>query len=163
MSKNSTERMFDAMVDVVRTQVPTKDAVCAPLYDEKFEPLERPLVQMFELQRSLQDHLARKGRALDFDSATFTERVNEITTQWRNLTLEFAELLERLPYKEWKTYTTEQRELTPEELLEVKYEYIDMFHFFLNIGLCLGVTGEEFEKLYLTKNKENFNRQSRGY
>lgn len=118
---------------------------------------------MFELQRRLQDHLARKGRAIDLDKATFTEKVREITTQWRNLTLEFAELLERLPYKEWKTYTTEQRELSDEEMLEVKYEYIDMFHFFLNIGLCLGVTGEEFEKLYLTKNQENFNRQNRGY
>jgi dimeric dUTPase (all-alpha-NTP-PPase superfamily) len=89
--------------------------------------------------------------------------VADITTQWRNLTLEFAELLERLPYKEWRTYTTEQRELSKEELLEVKYEYIDMFHFFLNIGISLGIDGVEFEKLYVTKNKENFNRQNRGY
>lgn len=163
MSKNSTDRMFDAMVDVVRSQVPNKQAVCAPLYDQQVDGLKYPLKQMFELQRRLQDHLARKGRAIDLDKATFTEKVREITTQWRNLTLEFAELLERLPYKEWKTYTTEQRELSDEEMLEVKYEYIDMFHFFLNIGLCLGVTGEEFEKLYLTKNQENFNRQNRGY
>jgi dimeric dUTPase (all-alpha-NTP-PPase superfamily) len=118
---------------------------------------------MFELQRKLQDNLATRGKALDFSKATFTDKVKEITTQWRNLTLEFAELLERLPYKEWRTYTVEQCELTSEELLEIKYEYIDMFHFFLNIGLCLDINGEEFEKLYVTKNKENFSRQYRGY
>lgn len=118
---------------------------------------------MFALQKELQDRLATSGKGIHIDTATFEEKVANITVQWRNLTLEFAELLERLPYKEWKTYTAEQRVNAMSDLLETKYEYIDMFHFFLNIGLLLGITGEEFEKLYLTKNKENFERQKRGY
>lgn len=158
MSKNSNERMVDAMTDLVRNQ-----AVCAPLYSQTVPRLENPLVDMFEFQKRLQDLLAANGRAINLETATFTEKVKDISVQWRNLTLEFAELLERLPYKEWKTYTTEQRELTEDELLEVKYEYIDMFHFFLNIGLCLGIDGVEFEKLFVTKNNENFERQNRGY
>jgi len=81
------------------------------------------------------------------------------------MTLEFAELLERLPFKEWKTYP-EERLLgfkDEEDMLETYYEYIDMFHFFMNIGLALGIDGETFEKLYVTKNQENFDRQARGY
>jgi dimeric dUTPase (all-alpha-NTP-PPase superfamily) len=48
-------------------------------------------------------------------------------------------------------------------MLETWYEYADMLHFFVNIGLALGITGDDLEKLYVTKNKENFDRQNRGY
>jgi hypothetical protein len=33
----------------------------------------------------------------------------------------------------------------------------------MNVGLALGIDGDTFEKLYITKNKENFDRQARGY
>jgi dimeric dUTPase (all-alpha-NTP-PPase superfamily) len=136
-------------------------ALCAPLYDKTIPKLSDPLREIFRLQQNLQRNLAARGKALDYDSASFTQKVAEISNQWRNLTLEFAELLERLPYKEWKSYKS--LELSDEEMLETKYEYIDMFHFFLNIGLCLGIDGDEFERLYVTKNKENIDRQKRGY
>jgi dimeric dUTPase (all-alpha-NTP-PPase superfamily) len=123
--------------------------------------MENPIITMFKMQLELQQHLAKTGRAIDYIEASTEELVKDITIQWRNLTLEFAELLERLPYKEWKTYN--RYELTYEEKLEVWYEYIDMFHFFLNIGLALGIDGVAFERLYITKNKENFDRQTRGY
>ncbi len=138
---------------------------CSHLYNQEIEPLKNSIKEMFDKQRSLQKYLAKRNRAVNPDTAPFQERVNDITVQWRNLTLEFAELLERLTYKEWKTYTDEQRAgfTSEEHKLEVFYEYVDMWHFFMNIGLNLGITGEMFEKLYLTKNKENFDRQKRGY
>ena len=138
---------------------------CAHLFDESIPKLENPVVDMFKMQASLQAHLAAKGRALDYTTASHKDKVDDISKQWRNVTLEFAELLERLPFKEWKTYSPEVLAGFKDDadMLETYYEYIDMFHFFMNIGLALGIDGETFEKLYVSKNKENFDRQARGY
>jgi dimeric dUTPase (all-alpha-NTP-PPase superfamily) len=138
---------------------------CAHLFDPSLKKLENPVVDMFEMQASLQRRLASTGRALDYDNATHKEKVDDISKQWRNISLEFAELLERLPFKEWKTYSPEVLAGFKDDAdkLETYYEYIDMFHFFMNIGLALGIDGETFEKLYISKNKENFDRQARGY
>lgn len=125
-----------------------------------------PTIQeMFQMQKDLQIFYASRGQAVCPETSTPKERVDEITRQWRNLTLEFAELLERLPFKEWKSYTPEQiqESLSGDNLLETKFEVIDMWHFFMNIALMLGMTGEEFSQLYFLKNKENYDRQSRGY
>lgn len=137
---------------------------CSHLFKD-VKKLENPVVDMFNMQLSLQKHLAEKGRAIDYENASFKECVDDISTQWRNVTLEFAELLERLPFKEWKTYPEARLEgfKDEEDMLETYYEYIDMFHFFMNIGLALGIDGETFEKLYVSKNAENFDRQARGY
>lgn len=138
---------------------------CSHLFDQEVDLTSLTIDDMFKMQKHLQDSLAKKGRALNYDTATFAEKVRDITTQWRNMNLEMAELLERLPYKEWKTYTDEQKQgfSSNEQRLEVLYEYIDVFHFFMNVGLALGIDGETFRRLYGTKNKENFDRQARGY
>ena len=138
---------------------------CSHLFNDNIKKLDNPIVDMFNMQLSLQQHLAEKGRALNYDTASHKEKVNDISNQWRNISLEFAELLERLPFKEWKTYSPEQLAGFKDDAdkLETYYEYIDMFHFFMNIGLALGIDGDTFEKLYVTKNQENFDRQARGY
>jgi dimeric dUTPase (all-alpha-NTP-PPase superfamily) len=138
---------------------------CSHLFDEEVPKLDQPLKEIFEMQLLLQKSLAARGRAVNYEEMNFKANVDDITKQWRNLTLEFAELLERLPFKEWKTYTPEQLEALPdrETWLEVCYEYADMFHFFVNIGLALSIDGNMLERLYVTKNKENFDRQKRGY
>jgi len=138
---------------------------CSHLFNDNIKKLDNPIVDMFNMQLSLQRHLAEKGRALNYDTASHKEKVNDISNQWRNISLEFAELLERLPFKEWKTYSPEQLAGFKDDAdkLETYYEYIDMFHFFMNIGLALGIDGDTFEKLYVTKNQENFDRQARGY
>lgn len=127
--------------------------------------LADPIVDMFNMQASLQRFLAEKGRAVNYDTASFHDRVKDITVQWRNMNMEMTELLERLPWKEWKSYTDAQKAdfLSEQDKLETFYEYIDVFHFFMNIGLALGIDGNTFEKLYVTKNKENFDRQNGKY
>lgn len=136
---------------------------CAHLVNKeaKYPTIE----EMFTMQKKLQDFYATKSKALDLNTATFKERVADISVHMINLSLEFAELLERLPHKKWKTYSEEQLAgfTSEEHKLETQFEYIDMFHFFLNIGLSLGIDGETFSKLYYLKNKENFERQNRGY
>lgn len=136
---------------------------CAHLINQEIPDIT--IEDMFKMQKSLQDFLASKGRAQDLSKMSFKESVNQIIIHYNNVQLEYAELMERLPHKAWKTYTPEQLSgfIDEKQKLEVLYEYIDMFHFFMNIGLCLGIDGELFKKLYYTKNKENFNRQNTGY
>lgn len=138
---------------------------CSQLFSVNTEELVNPVHQMFEMQKSLQDKLASTGKGLNFDKSTHEEKVQQIIVEWKNITLEMAELIERLPHKSWKTYTSEQKSgwENDEQKLETWYEYIDVFHFFMNVGLLLGITPDDFIKLYVTKNKENFDRQKRGY
>lgn len=139
---------------------------CAHLYSQPVDLSEVTIEEMFRLQLALQDHVLKvKGRGMDYRNDDFTKRVGDLSTQWRNMTTEFTEMLERLPFKEWKNYSAEQKSgfTSEEHRLEVLYEYIDMFHFFMNMGLALGVDGETFKRLYATKNKENIDRQNRGY
>lgn len=138
---------------------------CSHLYAQDVEKLKNPLKQIFEMQLSLQKKLAASGKGVDYEASTFKTNVDDISVQWRNLTLEFAELMERLPFKEWKSYPSDKMVGYEnfETALEIYYEYADMFHFFINIGLALGIDGDMLERLYVTKNKENFDRQKRGY
>lgn len=138
---------------------------CSHLYNQEVPKLNNALSEIFQMQGQLQKFLADKGRGVDYETAPFKVRIDDITTQWRNLNLEMAELLERLPYKEWKAYPEEATEgfQSEEQMLETWYEYADCLHFFVNIGLALGINGENLERLYVTKNKENFDRQDGKY
>jgi dimeric dUTPase (all-alpha-NTP-PPase superfamily) len=140
------------------------DNKCSHLLKD-VKKLDNPIVDMFNMQKSLQDSLVKTGRALDYDTANFKAKVDDISIQWRNMNTEMVELLDRLPWKEWKTYSDKQLAgfESEEAKIETYYEYIDVFHFFMNIGLALGIDGDTFEKLYVTKNAENFDRQKRGY
>lgn len=137
---------------------------CAHLFDQDLN-YDITIDQMLDLQKNLQKFLAKKGKAIDHDSATFKEKVDDISRQWRNMNLEMAELLERLPFKEWKTYGEDELNgnLSDETRLEIMFEAIDVLHFLFNIFLCLDIDGKTLRKLYVTKNKENLDRQNRGY
>lgn len=54
-------------------------------------------------------------------------------------------------------------DLSPEDQLECKFEIVDMLHFFLNYPISIGMTPQELFDMYMSKNKENRDRQSRGY
>ena len=131
---------------------------CAHLFEHHSVP--EPLRKMLELQGDLQKRLG-----IDYSNMPFKDRISWIMVNWSCLTSEYAELLDRLPFKHWKKYSKEQLEgfVTEEQKLEVFYEFIDMFHFFLNMALALGIDHDTLVSLYLTKNAENFDRQNRGY
>ncbi len=54
-------------------------------------------------------------------------------------------------------------DLSEKDLLELKFEIVDKFHFFLNYMVSIGMTGSELFNMYMSKNSENFNRQENGY
>lgn len=137
---------------------------CAFLYSQNLDT-NISIDEMIEIQKKLQKFLSEKDKALNYDTASFKDRIDNLTVQWRNMSLEFAELLERLPFKEWRSYDAEALKdfVSEEQRLETFYELIDIFHFFLNMCLCLKIDGPTFRRLFVTKNKENIERQKRGY
>lgn len=54
-------------------------------------------------------------------------------------------------------------ELSDGDLLELKFEFIDMLHFFMNMGAAIGMDAKEIFNMYMTKAAENVARQERGY
>ena len=54
-------------------------------------------------------------------------------------------------------------DLSESDQLECKFEIIDMLHFFMNYAISIGMTSEEMYNMYMAKNKENRDRQQRGY
>lgn len=54
-------------------------------------------------------------------------------------------------------------DLSESDKLECKFEIIDMLHFFMNYAISIGMTPQEMYNMYMSKNKENRERQSRGY
>lgn len=54
-------------------------------------------------------------------------------------------------------------DLSENDQLEAKFEIIDILHFFMNMAISIGMTPEEMYNMYMAKNKENRDRQKRGY
>jgi hypothetical protein len=71
-------------------------------------------------------------------------------------------------WKKWKKAYPEYSDkkfsdLSPEDQLECKFEIVDMLHFFMNYAASIGMTSKEMYNMYMSKNKENRDRQKRGY
>jgi hypothetical protein len=71
-------------------------------------------------------------------------------------------------WKKWKKAhekykTIKFNDLSAVDQLECKFEIIDMLHFFMNYAISIGMTPKEMYNMYMSKNKENRERQSRGY
>jgi hypothetical protein len=54
-------------------------------------------------------------------------------------------------------------DLSEADRLELFYEWIDGFHFYMNFAISIGMTSKDILNLYMAKNSENHNRQDRGY
>lgn len=133
---------------------------CAHLFNQDVPDPEDKLEAIMNMQSDLQK---RYGK--DPKDWTLLRRVEGIKENFHHLCMEYAELMERLPHKHWKTYSEAEKltYINEEQKLEIWYEWCDMFHFFINMGLLLGIKPEDAFRLYATKNKENFDRQDRGY
>ena len=71
-------------------------------------------------------------------------------------------------WKNWKKAHAEAQQkklsdLTEAEMLELQFEVIDMWQFWFNMALAVGVDAERFYNLYQAKVRENYDRIKRGY
>lgn len=69
---------------------------------------------------------------------------------------ELSEIINWVNWKHWKKKKSVNK-------LEVKYEIIDLLHFLLSLMLVWDMTPNEVFSMYIAKNRENHNRQKRGY
>ena len=117
------------------------------------------LEEMLRKQEELQERLGYDFRIMTQEE--ITAYIKEFSI---HLTQELHEMLYVLPhFKPWKSYkamTVEEYEASMEE---ARKEFIDLFHFVLNIALALDMSGKDIYDMYMTKNKENHKRQDDGY
>lgn len=142
------------------------------------------LQQIIDLQHSLQVEISKKLPVRNMNPEqikTKGELVDWVDRQMDCLTDEFRELKNAIGgmsngekaasavWKSWKANNVAMRaefleDMSKEDMLELRFEVIDMMHFFVNILLATGLTdAKDVFRLYMLKNLENIDRQNRSY
>lgn len=83
-----------------------------------------------------------------------------LLSDWGSICEGIGELIGELPFKKWKTYSEDGLKIDSTKLNTIAQAITIKFMF---MGETLGVTFEDFKRLYISKNIENFDRQDRGY
>lgn len=84
------------------------------------------------------------------------EAIKFITWNVLAMTDELHELLNEVGWKPWATSKHVNIEAAQGEL-------VDVFHFFMNLALVLGMNGDDLSNAYLAKRLKNLKRQDEGY
>ncbi len=87
-----------------------------------------------------------------------SELTGELYARYGYLTEALGAIINILPYKRWKTYAS-----TEVDSIALNTAINNMVVIFLELGCLLGITANDFKVLYVSKNKENHDRQVRGY
>lgn len=115
---------------------------------------------MLEMQKTLQE----SAYGYTFESMDPKQRTSFIKEMSIHVNQELNEMLYELPFfKPWKDYGAMTDEEVTAGFDKAKKEFIDFIHFMLNLALGLGMTADEIFTEYYMKNKENYERQARGY
>lgn len=118
------------------------------------------LKAMLDKQATFQKRLYG-AEFLDWDAK---QRVEYIKEHSIHLTQELHEMLYELPYfKPWKNYDAMDEEAVCTAFAKARGEFVDMWHFMMNIMIQLGFTVEQLSFMYNEKHKENNQRQDDGY
>ena len=113
------------------------------------------LQTIFDSQKSFQAIFGT-----NFETLEDKDRSEYINEHASFLVEETYEMLREMKYrKSWKDYSSWTPEKDDEQLIKMKEEWIDMFHFIVNIGLALDFDANEVLKMYIDKNKLNYERQ----
>lgn len=127
---------------------------------------------------SMQKFLQEKAYNINFDKMTLGEIKDFWLVNNHSMQDEVHEMFDALGgikdgggnavWKYWKSKYTSIQDMTLNDLSETDkkelfMEFIDILHFFINFGLCLGLSSKDIFNMYMSKNKENFNRQKNNY
>ena len=177
------EGAFNACSHLVE---PEKEKALQQQYEDLLKQGKDPLEVMFENQLKLQMSLNEKLPEFNPDPRDLTQdgtagEVCDWVTRNRDcINDEMQELVVSLGqmsrgekaandiWKQWKAGHGEARNIkfsdfSDDDKLEVRMEFIDIFHFVINLGIGLGISPSDVFKLYALKNEENMNRYKGGY
>ncbi|MBN1522358.1 MAG: dUTPase [Candidatus Aureabacteria bacterium] len=113
--------------------------------------MEDKLQAMFEMQKKL-----NKRIGVDTDDMDAEEKKKWMLNYCRAMSQEIAELVDSVPWKWWAKYQTFDEQ-------NIRVEIIDIFHFLISAAQVIGLTAEDVHRIYMQKNKVNFDRQESGY
>lgn len=117
------------------------------------------LTKMMDMQNDFQESLGQ-----DINGMSTEERTAFIKEHSIHATQEMHEMLYELPFfKPWKDYSEMDTVEIAEAYNNARKEFIDMWHFMLNIALALGFTSDDIYDEYVDKNNQNYERQKAGY
>ena len=170
---------FNSCVNLINDE---KIKECNKLYEDLLSKGKDPLEYMLNAQNSLQIHLSEtvEGNKCPDDLSKIGEIYDWLRDNKIALDDEFREVVDALPgmnlpekersalWKKWKANHLKLREkdiseLEPNELKELKFELIDMWHFFMNMMLSLNISSKELFTYYYYKNLENIRRYNSKY
>jgi dimeric dUTPase (all-alpha-NTP-PPase superfamily) len=109
------------------------------------------LKDMFEKQAELNRRIG-----VDTTQMPEAEQPKWILNYCRAMSQEIAELTDSVPWKWWAKYQTYNKQ-------NARVEIVDLFHFLISLAQVAGLSAEDVHRLYLEKNKVNFQRQDSGY
>ena len=109
------------------------------------------LKDMFEKQAELNRRIG-----VNTTQTPEAEQPQWILNYCRAMSQEIAELTDSVPWKWWAKYQTYNKQ-------NARVEIVDLFHFLISLAQVAGLTAEDVHRLYLEKNKVNFQRQDSGY
>lgn len=147
---------------------------CAHL---EVEDKEFSFQDMLDLQKNLQIDLAKRLPLSNINPdeiQTKGQMRDWMKNQRDAIGDEFKELIEAVGKQDnaiWKTWKANHvelsnepwKDLTEEEMLELKYEAIDIMHFVNNIFVALQMDAKEIGQMYAAKNAENLRRYNAKY
>lgn len=117
------------------------------------------LQEMLMLQNALQQRLG-----YNFSDMPNEKRVELIKEFSIHVNQEMNEMLYELPFfKPWKDYSGMTLEEIEAAFDKARKEFIDLWHFILNIALLLNMFSDDIYREYVDKNTENHRRQDEGY
>ncbi len=118
------------------------------------------LQEMLDMQNKFQQSLGQ-----DIEGMVTKERTAFIKEHSIHATQEMHEMLYELPYfKPWKDYGGMELPEIAVAFNTAREEFVDMWHFVLNMALALGYTcADDIYDDYSSKHKENYDRQKQGY
>jgi len=151
-------------------------------YNELLGQNKDPFEHMLEMQFDLQMALSKKGSHNPEPSelSTIGQKFDWLRENKQAFDDEYREIIDALPgmntpakdrsavWKRWKSKYDEIRsktfkDLSEDELKELKFELTDSFHFFMNMFFALDMNAREMFIYYYTKNAENHRRAKNGY
>lgn len=132
--------------------------------------------KVFEMQLSLQKRIM--GEDFDSQNNTLANVVDFFIKNKHALEDELSETIDAvggihdgMGSSAWKWWKKDHgmadvralSVLSEKDRLELAFEITDQLHFLINQFVKIGITGSQAFSLYMAKNKENFDRQERGY
>jgi NTP pyrophosphatase (non-canonical NTP hydrolase) len=146
------------------------------LVEDSYNKSKNTLKDLVDLQKNIQTEVY----GYDFDE--MQKRMSGILEfwKWNHLAIQ-SELMEAFDalggiqdgigngvWKPWKKSHSKIKDialsdLSERDLKDLKMELIDIQHFLFNLMISVGMDAEEIFNYYVAKNKENIDRQHRGY